>query len=133
MFSCRYSNTDSTIETVELLLDRGANVNLKNSDGLTALMLACRNSNTDSNIETVKLLLNVNNIDVNIVFNDTKYNVLILLYKYKQNQHEISKLLKSKTNLSHRNFQNKKIEDIYLDEYKYLFSNTLEDFYRNMK
>jgi hypothetical protein len=90
-------------------------------------MYSCRFINTDSNNETVKLLLNDDNIDVNIISNDTKHNALMILCENNTNQHEIAKLLKSKTNLNHRNDQNKKIEDICLEEYKYLFLITLED------
>lgn len=42
---------------VKILLNAGANVNLKNCCGATALILACVNSNTTSNVETVQLLL----------------------------------------------------------------------------
>ena len=119
--TCAYSNNYSNIETVKLLLGNGADINLKNNKGWTALILACRYVNTYSNPETIKILLNQNNIDVNVISNDTNYNALMLLCQYNSNQYEIATLLKSKTNLNHRNYQNKKIEDICLDEYKYLF------------
>ena len=57
----------------------------------------------------------------------SKYNALMLLCEYNSNQHEIAKLLKSKTIIYHKNHMNKKIEDICLEEYKYLFSNILHD------
>ena len=53
MTTCRYSNTNSNIETVKLLLDAGANIDLQNSNGWTALMLACRYSNTHTMINIV--------------------------------------------------------------------------------
>ena len=127
MCSCVNTNTDSNIETVQLLLLYGADPNLKDIFRNTALMFSCRYSNTYSNTETIKLLLNQNNIDTNIVTIDTKSNALMLLCQYNSNQHEIAKILKSKTDLNHRNFRNKKIEDVCLDEYKYLFTITLED------
>ena len=91
----------------------------------TDIQLWCLNK--DSNMETVRLLLNVDNIDVNIITNDKKYNALMLLCEYIPSQHEIVKILKSKTDLNHRNDQNKKIEHICLDEYMYLFSTTLDE------
>jgi ankyrin repeat protein len=124
MLSCINSNNKS----VKLLLEYKADVNLKGNIGYTALMLSCMQINTYSNKKTVKLLLNVDDIDVNIISNDTKFNALMLLCQDNSNQHGIAKLLKSKTDLNHRNYQNKKIEDVCLGEYKYLFSNTLEDF-----
>lgn len=42
---------------VKLLLDKGANINLQNLNGWTALIISGRNCNTFSTIETVKLLL----------------------------------------------------------------------------
>ena len=54
MFACRFSNTTSSLDTVKLLLERGAYVNLKTNDGYTALMIAVRSSNIGSSLETVK-------------------------------------------------------------------------------
>lgn len=66
MLASKYSASYSSIETVKLLLmscvENNADINIKNSDGETALMLASINSSFHyfyncSNIETVKLLL----------------------------------------------------------------------------
>ena len=121
MMACKYSNTRSDPKIIKLLLENGADINLKDNNDQTALMLSCRYVNTYSNPEIIKLLLNQNNIDVNIINNDTKYNALMLLCQYNSNQYEIATLLKSKTNLNHKNYRNKKIEDICLNEYKYIF------------
>ena len=105
---CRYTNTESSIEIFKILLENGTDPNLKDNNGLTALMYVCRYSNTESSIEIVKILLNQNNIDVNIIDKNNKYNTLMILCKFNPNQHEIAKLLKSKINLNHKNYQNKK-------------------------
>ncbi len=55
--ACRYSNTDSNNETVKLLLEKGADVNIQENDGWSALMMACKYNDTDSNNETIQLLL----------------------------------------------------------------------------
>lgn len=52
-----YSNNTSSNETVRLLLENGANVDLSDNDGFTALMEASFNSGTSSSIETIRLLL----------------------------------------------------------------------------
>ena len=127
ILTCMTSYKDSNIEIVKLLLENGADPNLKNNNGSTALMMSCRHDTADSNLGIIKLLLNQNNIDVNITTILTKYNALMLLCQHNPNQYEIAKLLKSKTNLNHTNYQNEKIEDICLDEYKYLFVTTLDD------
>jgi ankyrin repeat protein len=57
MYAARYSNTDSTERTVELLLEHGDDLNLQNKFGYSALMYAAENSNTDSTERTVELLL----------------------------------------------------------------------------
>ena len=57
MIACRNSNTKSSIETVRLLLDHGAKIDMQNNNGRTALMMAASYSHEDSNIETVRLLL----------------------------------------------------------------------------
>jgi ankyrin repeat protein len=78
MFASRYSNTDSTEETVKMLLEHpNIDVNLQNEDGWAALMFASRYSNTDSTEETVKILLEHPNIDVNLQ-NNKKWNSLAL-------------------------------------------------------
>ena len=65
----RNSKIWNIIDIVNLLLEHGADVNLTNNRGRTALMLAARNSNKDSNVETVKLLLEYG-ANVNVVNND---------------------------------------------------------------
>jgi ankyrin repeat protein len=66
MMASRNSNTDSSNETVKVLLEHDANTDLVDTDGLTALMMASRNSNTDSSSETVKVLLE-HGADCNLV------------------------------------------------------------------
>ena len=39
MMASRYSRTDSTEKTVQILIDAGADLNIKNNDGKTAQML----------------------------------------------------------------------------------------------
>ena len=61
MMASRYSNTTSSLDTVKLLLERGADVNLKSIDGgWTALMMAAKYSNSNSSLDNVKLLLEYN-------------------------------------------------------------------------
>ncbi len=55
--AARNSNTDSTFETVKLLVDKDADLNIQNNEGWTALHMATRYSNTESTFETVKLLV----------------------------------------------------------------------------
>ena len=57
MFSCKYSR-DSTNDMVNLLLDKGADMNLINKRGYTALKYAVEFSNATSQDSTVELLLN---------------------------------------------------------------------------
>jgi len=89
ILASRYSNTGSNIETVKLLLENGADVNLKNNDGWTALMSASRYSNTESNIETVKLLLE-NGADVNLKDKDNDgWTALMLASRYSNTESNI--------------------------------------------
>jgi hypothetical protein len=83
MMASRHSNNDSNIETVKLLLEHGANPNLKDIDRWTALMMASRHSNNDSNIETVKLLLE-HGLNPNLKDNDG-WTALIYASKYSNN------------------------------------------------
>ena len=57
MIVARNNNIWSSSETIKLLLDYGANPNLRSNIKRTALMYAAKYGNSDSNFETVKLLL----------------------------------------------------------------------------
>ncbi len=67
------SNTESNVETVKLLIDNGADVNIRGNDGWTALMYATCNFQ-NSNIETAKLLLD-SGADIQIT-NDNDETIL---------------------------------------------------------
>ena len=61
---CKNSrNMDLTI--LQTLIDAGANINLQNKEGLTALMCASEYSNTTSTEDTVKMLIDAN-ADLNL-------------------------------------------------------------------
>ena len=70
----------SSDEIVKILLRYGADVNLKDNEGWTALMLAALYSNTDSNVSTVKLLLDAG-ADVNLK-NNEGWTALMLSARY---------------------------------------------------
>src|SRR5690606_20342830 len=57
MSASKYSNKDSSIETVKLLIENGADVNLQNYDGNTALMIVSEFLKTQHAIETMKILI----------------------------------------------------------------------------
>ena len=57
MYASQYSGRYSSIETVKLLIENGANINLQNKYGETALIFSLKLSNTKSSIETVKLIV----------------------------------------------------------------------------
>jgi len=57
LLASRNSKTNSTEETVKLLIDAGSNVNLQANDGCTALLLASIYSKNKSTERTVKLLI----------------------------------------------------------------------------
>ena len=57
MFAARYSKIGSTENTVQMLIEAGANLDLQDKDGWTALMFASRYSSTDSSEKTVKMLI----------------------------------------------------------------------------
>ena len=57
MLASRNSKINSSEETVKILLEHGANVNIQNNFGVTALMFASRYSKNNSSKETVKILL----------------------------------------------------------------------------
>ncbi len=97
MFASRNSNTDSNIETVKLLIEAAANLNLQEKDGWTALMMAIENSDTDSNVETFKLLIEAG-ADLNL---QSKHNndALCLLKNEYQTKENIELFLKGGLNI----------------------------------
>ncbi|AEX61992.1 putative ankyrin repeat protein [Megavirus courdo7] len=75
------SNKWSSYVTAKLLIKLGANVNVKNILGVTALMSAVRNSNTTSSLQTVKLLLD-NHADIELKSSNAEYNALMYACLY---------------------------------------------------
>ena len=71
MMAARNSNIDSSLETVRLLLGKGANVNLADRNGWTALMLAAYNFAIYSDSETIGLLLE-NGADASLINEENK-------------------------------------------------------------
>ena len=69
MLSSRHSGKESTKKTVQMLLENGADPNLKNNAGWTALMLAARNCGTESTENIVQMLLE-NGADPNLKNNN---------------------------------------------------------------
>lgn len=65
MIAARNVNTYSNFLTVKILIDLGANVNIQNDDGITALMFCTNNIFKDSSIQTVQLLI-MNGANVNL-------------------------------------------------------------------
>ena len=57
MLACRHSNTVSSEETVRILIDANANVDVQNSDGWTALIISSLNCKSTSSEETIKMLI----------------------------------------------------------------------------
>lgn len=113
-------NEDTNIETVKLLLENGADINIQDGSGLTILMLSCTKSNKNYNEEFIKLLLDYDPC-FNIYCYYMNFNALMYLCNELPNKNEMVKLIKSKTNLFHRTYNNELITDVCLNEYKYLF------------
>ena len=72
MMAAYYSNTTSSLETVELLIRAGANLDLQNNNGWTALMYASHYSRTSSSLETVETLIQAGaNLDLQCTYGRT--------------------------------------------------------------
>jgi ankyrin repeat protein len=53
MYAARYSNKTSSLETVKLLIEKGADPSIANK-GYTPLMAAAKHAGKDSSLETVQ-------------------------------------------------------------------------------
>jgi len=79
MIACKNSSTSSNNRIVQLLIDKGCNVEIKSKSGRTALMIAASNTIHTSDLSTVKLLLdNGSNIHTTTVNGN---NIIQQLYK----------------------------------------------------
>lgn len=77
---CRkaYPNFDSNLDTLKLLLQYGANPNIKNYWGVTPLLMACKyfKKNPDIYYDVINLLLDAN---ANVKIRDKKRNTALML------------------------------------------------------
>ena len=92
MISARNSNTFSTIETIRLLIDANANVNLQKNNGSTALILASMYSNRDSTTATVQLLVD-SGANPNLQNNDGETALTLELERTTSNKIDTTKIL----------------------------------------
>ena len=71
MLSSYNSNTDSSLDTVKLLLENSANINVQNKDGSTALILVSQCLSESNNFEIISLLLQ-NDANIHMYDNNKK-------------------------------------------------------------
>lgn len=91
MIACRNSNIYGEC-FVKLLLDNGADVNLYDNNGRTALMKSVRNMEKDSTENTIYLLLN-NGADINVIDYDG-WSILMISIKYIKSVKDTIKIIK---------------------------------------
>jgi ankyrin repeat protein len=80
IYASRYSNSISTENTVKMLIEAGAELNIQDNDGATALIYASETSNSISTENTVKMLIEAG-ADLNIK-NNNGTTALILASVY---------------------------------------------------
>lgn len=74
----QFSSTKYTLNDVKELLEAGADVNAKNNDGNTALILAARNTDINNSFNAVKTLLEAG-ANVNIANNEGKTALIVAI------------------------------------------------------
>jgi len=100
MLASRYSNTDSSLETVKELIKSRANLDLQNNNGYTALMMASSYSNTDSSLKTVKELIKAG---ANLDLQTNGWSALMMASRYSNTYSSIEtvkELIKAGANLN---------------------------------
>src|SRR5271166_5816256 len=104
MLTARNSNIYSNVDVLQMLLENGANPNLRDNYGDTALIWASSYSNTDSNIETVKILLE-NGANPNLQCNNG-YTALMIASSYSNTDSNIETVKILLENGANPNLQN---------------------------
>lgn len=121
MLACRNSNTWSTTNTIRVLLKNGANPNIQNNEGVTALMMAAKYSDTDSTLDTVKNLLEFR-ADPNIQDNYGNTTLIIISmfdsYNNKVKENTIKLLIDYGSKIDIVNNRNKTVFDFVSDPLK---------------
>jgi ankyrin repeat protein len=91
MYASLFANENSSIETVKLLINNEANVNLQHNDSYTALIFVSQYSKRKSSTETVKLLIeNEANLNMRDKYDRT---ALMLACRYPNENFSTIKLL----------------------------------------
>jgi len=99
MIACRNSKICNNMNTIKLLLNSKANVDLQDNCGWSALMMASRYSNSDSSIEIVKLLFDHKaNVDL-----QDNYGWSALMIASRYSNETIKLLLDHKANIDLQN------------------------------
>jgi len=104
MMASRNSKTESTENTVKMLIEAKANVDLQEKDGWTALMMASRYSNGDSTENTVKMLIEAKaNVDLQ---NNDGWTALMMACGYSNGdstENTVKMLIEAKANIDLHN------------------------------
>lgn len=105
MYACCNVDTTSSQEACNMLLRRGANVNLIDDKGCDALMLYCLNYKSSNSINLAKQLIN-HKIDLRRASFNNKLTSLMIAckrYEFIRNDELVVLLLKSSSNVNQRN------------------------------
>ncbi|ANB50222.1 putative ankyrin repeat protein [Powai lake megavirus] len=104
MMASTMSNSHSSYQTVELLLELGANINIQSNCGCTALIAACINSGTISSNKTVNLLIDHGaNINLKNKFGKTALEYACINSKEYGSTDTVKILLKKGANINSQN------------------------------
>jgi hypothetical protein len=119
-----FSHKDNNLESFHLLLKHSTDCSIQDINGKNVLMILCRPILSGLNTKMIRLLLDYDDSIINLI-DKKKYNSLMYLCKFNKildkEEIKIAKLIKSKTDLNHRDFENKKVYDNCLEENKFLF------------
>ena len=63
MFICRFYRSENLIDCVQLLVNRGINLEAREKDGRTALDFLCLNYKSNNLVDILLLLIHPNNVD----------------------------------------------------------------------